>query len=202
MTSNRNWFSTYIPLPEGRLEVVLGDDTTLNAIGIDTIEIMTSQGEKLPLSQVLHVPELKYNLFSLGKVAKKGFEIHMIDNEIYVRNVISYVHANHAKLKAVPIESWHQRLGHANYQTVKKMASGDVVEGINCSSLNTSNECVACILGKMTRKSFSSSSSRATEPGELIHFDIMGPFEVESLSRSLFLAELGRVLNLLLDNRS
>ena len=73
MSPKRNWFSTYTPLPPGRVEVGLGDDHPLQADGIGTIKIDSSQGENLKLMRVLHVPRMKHNLFSLGEVTRRGY---------------------------------------------------------------------------------------------------------------------------------
>ena len=73
-------------------------------------------------------------------------------------------------MKTEPIEIWHQRLGHANHSRIK-MAFEKRVEQLNCSKENAFDNCVSFILGKMTRKSFS--TKRAFKPGEVLHFDIL-----------------------------
>ena len=83
--------------------------------------------------------------------------------------VTTTVSACAARPKSVPIEVWHQRLGHTNYETVKRMINENHVSGLICANCNPPEFCEACILGKMTRKSFETSFERATEPGELIH---------------------------------
>ena len=53
--------------------VVIGDDRTQPAAGIETAEIISDLQEIVKMYQVLHVPYLKYNLFSLGEVTKREF---------------------------------------------------------------------------------------------------------------------------------
>ena len=46
--------------------------------------------------------------------------------------------------------------------------------------------CKGCMIGKNTKKSFSSSTSRAKEILELVHYDICGPMSCPSLSGFLY----------------
>ena len=209
MTPRREWFSTYTPLPPGRVMVEMGDKTMKSSVSVGTVPIVTNKGMELELAQVLHVPELGHNLFSLREVTKRKFIIQMIDDDIFVFNnfetiltgrdsgescyimdfsVKSTSSALVAKPIAPSIEVWHQRFGHTNYATVKRMIREGHVDGLICGSCNPPEFCEACILGKMTRKSFETSFKRAEEPGELFHFDIAGPFEVKSISGASFLS--------------
>lgn len=142
------------------------------------------------------------------RTAKNGFKVTMIyddltisqnehvlltgnaiDDTHYKMNfgVITKYNAHVAVCNDESLDVWHRRLGHANYNTISEMIRNGRANGFNCSTFKRSIECVPCIKGKMTRSSFKNSSSRAAHPGELFHFDIMGPYEVRSLSHSSYL---------------
>jgi len=55
------------------------------------------------------------------------------------------------------------------------------VKLIKCSTSGSDDcLCEVCICAKQCRLSFNESNTRATKPGELIHYDICGPMSVES----------------------
>lgn len=209
MTPRREWFTDYTPLPPGRSMVELGDKSMKSAAGVGTIPIVSKTGLEIELLQALHVPELGHNLFSLREVTRRGYTIQMAEDDLVIYSksevvltgrdtgedcyimdfsVKSVTQALAVKSNAAPIEVWHQRLGHTNYSTVKRMIQEGHVNGLICGCCNPPEFCEACIFGKMTRKSFETSFKRAEEPGELFHFDIAGPFEVKSINGASFLS--------------
>ena len=79
MTSWREWFHIYEPI-SGRF-VYMGDDFTLEIIGIGTIKIKIFDGTIRTIEEVQHVKGLKKNLFYLEQIDSHGYKIHM-ENEI------------------------------------------------------------------------------------------------------------------------
>ncbi|EWM20124.1 retrotransposon unclassified [Nannochloropsis gaditana] len=77
-------------------------------------------------------------------------------------------------------ELWHQRFGHMNYEYLRQMGEIDgtgVPKGIKKPGV-----CGTCERAKQTKRSFGTKSrERAKEPLELVHTDVLGPVEVESL---------------------
>ena len=87
--------------------------------------------------------------------------------------------------KNASIEVWHQRLGHANYTTVDRMARTNALTGFDSSGESEPpSGCVPCIEGKMHRQSFRATGSRGSRCGQLVHFDTVGRFEVQSLGNN------------------
>lgn len=109
-----------------------------------------------------------------------------ITNKLYTMNwtVKMPVESNYANSRACSLEVWHERFGHINFQTVKELAQGKSVTGLNCIDSNNNNNqfCEACVFGKQCRRPFNESTNRAKAPAELIHFDICGPMSVDSIS--------------------
>lgn len=83
MSNNRSWFNTYNEFQEA-LPVRIGDGKRIFAKGSGDINILAFdevEWKKKHLSNVLYVPELKYNLFSLGAALDKGMT-HRSNNSL------------------------------------------------------------------------------------------------------------------------
>lgn len=211
MSGRREWFLQLEPLRNRQVEIILGDDSKLAAVATGIIRVTNKFGQQFDLHNSLYVPGMKRNLLALGEIAKKGYGIWMIDEELSIvenRNgkvlltgvyagrglykmqmstVIS-IPAYHAHTSRATAASWHQRLGHINYGKLKQMLRSDAVTGISCTDKVTGEEqCEPCVYGKMSRKPFKPSSSREQTPGALVHFDTVGKFQVESFGRAQYL---------------
>jgi len=83
MSNNRSWFDTYKEFRE-TLPIRIGDGKQIFAEGSGDINIFAFNGvewKRKHLSNVLYVPELTYNLFSLG------FSRQRYDTSIKPQNV-------------------------------------------------------------------------------------------------------------------
>lgn len=71
---------------------------------------------------------------------------------------------------------WHERLAHQNFKQVRKILkkAGIVTNG-------NDQFCKACAKGKACKKAFPKSTTRTKEVAELIHADLCGPMETNSL---------------------
>ena len=71
---------------------------------------------------------------------------------------------------------WHRRLGHPSDQAMSLFSN-------NIGSYNKDHcdKCDVCFRGKQTRLPFSISESKATNCFDLIHYDIWGAYQTESL---------------------
>ena len=79
---------------------------------------------------------------------------------------------------------WHHRLGHTPVATMQQLVSHNMVEGLP-KLRKTHHVCPSCAKGKLSRSSFPEEAShRASHILELIHADLAGPLEVESLGGS------------------
>ena len=70
-----------------------------------------------------------------------------------------------------PTYMWHCRLGHISEKRMKKLHEDGLLSLFDFESYET---CEACLLGKMTKTSFTSFSERASDLLELIHTDVCG----------------------------
>ena len=71
------------------------------------------------------------------------------------------------------------------------MIKGKFVEGISCSSGEVNRECEACAQGKMDRIPFPKKSEKEThQPLHLVHSDLCGPMNVDSVGGSKYVLTL------------
>ncbi|HEV7736248.1 MAG TPA: reverse transcriptase domain-containing protein, partial [Chlamydiales bacterium] len=77
---------------------------------------------------------------------------------------------------SLSIDILHQRLGHLSWSALKHL--GQELDHFSKRKLST---CEGCLLGKSTRRSYTSSLTRSTEPFQLIHMDLCGPMQTRSI---------------------
>ncbi|DAZ93767.1 TPA: hypothetical protein N0F65_010459 [Lagenidium giganteum] len=77
----------------------------------------------------------------------------------------------------------HQRFGHANKQTLAKMAGDKLVTSIRLEApTTTSSPCAACELGCKCRSTFKPATRQGVHGcNSVVHNDIAGPVEIPSL---------------------
>ena len=166
----------------------------------------------LQLDNILHIPTNKNNLFSIGRWDKGVGECKIIDGtlQLYTRagKPIAqgkHVHKNLYKLcvavhergeilakrtettystpeKLKSWETWHKRFGHVGYSGLQKLLSDNLVDGLNVDAQSPKLGCITCIEAKHTEDPFPKKQSWLTEPGELMHIDLWGKYEIESIN--------------------
>lgn len=195
MTSNRHWLTEYEQYSRPS-KITIGDGSYIQAVGYG--KIVTP---KYIIKDVLYVPNLSFNLFSIGKAAEKGLDIVITGNIISIvknsREIIRGkreggiytiqldVKIQHESLNialiSASLETWHQRLGHISKEVIKKMADSGIVSGLRIGEPK-GNDCLECAQSKCTRASHQSRTTRkARAPGEVLHFDTAGPIKPETL---------------------
>ncbi|UYV60463.1 hypothetical protein LAZ67_1001224, partial [Cordylochernes scorpioides] len=209
MTFRREWFSTFEEIPEGVHPVCLGDGKQIYAKGkgnIDILSYVDSQKINATLLDVLYVPELETNLFSISTATKhgltlicKGNQIKLTknskvlvtgikDNSNLYRIFIKAKQSSQTHVAQLSLDIWHQRMGHVNPIKLTQMFENNVFEDdIKIREKPDSLLCEACIYGKQNGKVFHASTSpNSTYPGELIYSDVCGPMSKRSPGGSLY----------------
>jgi transposase InsO family protein len=79
---------------------------------------------------------------------------------------------------------WHRRLGHVGAASIKLMARQSLADGLSVHSVDGNINCESCILTKQTFMHHRTPSKPTSEPLELIHLDVNGPWNTPSLPRS------------------
>ncbi|KMQ87247.1 retrovirus-related pol polyprotein from transposon tnt 1-94 [Lasius niger] len=207
ITHRKDWLTDYQPI--SGVTIALGDDDVCQAIGVGTVHIEKLVNGKWcegRIEEVLYVPKMKKNLFSVGVCTTKGYDVHFKrgfvnivlrdkivtqghkqDNEIYRMFFRTKTQVD-ASVSTLSLKLWHERLGHVNLNSLKTMVKNKLIDGVKLSKTNKFF-CQSCQMGKLHRLTFGDKGQRKTpEPGEFIHSDICGPMSVESLGGARFYA--------------
>ena len=182
-------FSMYQKV-DGGDHLTMGNSSTSQVVGQGTVVLKMTSGKELTLKNVLHVPDIRKNLVSGSLLSKAGFKLVFVSdkfvltkNDMYVGkgylteglfklNVMTVNRANNkASSSAYIIVSqnvWHGRLGHVNYDTMRKLINMDLIPKF---AIDSQHKCEACVEAKMHRTSFHS-VERSSEPLELVHTDV------------------------------
>lgn len=199
MSNCRKYFSDIDETQKADVFVANGERIRAEEIGTARFKIITDQGEKeLKLEDVLWVPELKDNLFSVRKSVAKGNAIEFRQNGCYLntgwRKIrIAQQEGNLFKMKETErcfvatedkelevercIHEWHRRFSHRNLEEIRAMKR----DGLPVKDYNHSDDCEACIKGKMARKTFPKKATPTKEVLDCIVSDVCGPMQVQSI---------------------
>eukprot|EP00731_Ephydatia_muelleri_P037673 Em0533g3a len=196
-------------------KVCLGDGRTLEAFGkgkvIVTMVFKRCERKKVTMYDVLYVPKLACNLFSVRAAAAKGNTVKFDDSgcciwdrrgnllgtgslveKLYYLDCETTISQEKVSIASgFPVNNkinlWHQRLGHLNEHQLKEMASQDLVKGLHIPCNTRMSFCEKCVEGKMARKPFQSVGEiRTTRKLQLVHSDVCGPMPTESIGGSRY----------------
>ncbi len=206
MCPNRSSFENFreLTVPE---KVGMGDGRTVDALGVGDVYLrMLVDARKpcmVPLSNVLYVPKLAGNLFSVKSVTARGYVVEFQGGACSIRRSSGRVRAagslvgnlyhlhctsvsrevaSVAASESSEFELWHRRLGHLNEKSLKEMVSKDMARGLQLSKNGSLKFCDSCVEGKMHRSSFKPVGGiHSSRKLQLVHSDVKGPIGVESL---------------------
>ncbi|GKV53076.1 hypothetical protein SLEP1_g59622 [Rubroshorea leprosula] len=146
MSGNKELFSTLNEAVKGN--IIFGDDTKIPIKGKGDVLIRSKNGSHLLITQVHYVPTLKSNILSLGQLLEMGYDIHLKDGCLTLRdgsdNLVAKVpmeknrmfllnvHVDHPRSLKTCVEEaswlWHLRLGHLNFGGLKALASEEMAK--------------------------------------------------------------------------
>lgn len=179
LCKNLNNFTEITGNDPGTLNLANNVSTKINAKGSVKFKATTNgQSKNVTLNEALHVPDLRMNLLSVGKVADKGFKITFEKDfaEIIDRNGKSILKADRVnglyllrqekpkidsnvkekfqeRANHASINSWHRRMGHLNFKDLLNSHRKGNVLGINLNSSKEHSDYETCIRGKMSSPS-------------------------------------------------
>ena len=150
------------------------------------------------LQEVLHVPDLTYNLVSVSKASEAGKMTKFDKSGCHILNskskliatatkfgrlyFLNYQMNEHACVITRKEDVWHRRYGHLGVQILKQLAASQLVDGFDYDSTKKIIFCDSCTEGKHHRSPFPvGGGSRAREPLDLVHTDVCGKLNTKSL---------------------
>ena len=174
MTPKREYFTEYqlFSIPE---KVALDDGRVVEAVGVGTIRLnmlfKVSNSKSSVMHDVLHVPKLSCNLFSVRAAAKGGNTVKFDQSKCWIRGpkgTLQGMGSLSGKLYQLKcevmtgkenapmmsedlpkVDLWHQRLGHLNRQQLNTLADRGLASGIKQSTTSKLSFCEGCVEGKM-----------------------------------------------------
>jgi transposase InsO family protein len=156
------------------------------------------------LNNVLLVRGLTANLISISQLCDQGFHVQFTkelcivtngDNQEVMRGtrskdncylwepeVSNFSTTCSSAKEEQDVKLWHRRLGHLHLRGMKKIISKEAVRGIPKLLIDEGRVCGECQVGKQTKMSHPKLGHPTTSRVlELLHMDLMGPMQVESL---------------------
>ncbi|CAI6343265.1 unnamed protein product [Macrosiphum euphorbiae] len=143
---------------------------------------------------VYYVPNLRYNLLSVGKIEQLNFKV-VFENGLATitkpsGNVVAVARrmrtlygitfslkpntcANNCIDTQIDESLWHKRMGHPNKSYLWMLR--DMVTGLNLNKNDIPDFCQTCVESKHSRKPFQSRSFQTRRPLEIVHSDVCGP---------------------------
>ena len=209
MSDQTQFFLTYQKVDPNKWSVRGIGSKRFEGVGIGDIGIQIEREGRCHygvIKNVLHVPGLGANLFSVGTAADNNFETHFnatraqiiqdgkvaitgtrVDKKLYRLNVTPVKPprptspATAFLSSTQPFNIWHRRLVHVNKEDVKRMVNDQLVNGLDMKSFVFEGPCAGCEFGKNHRLPFPKCGrERATKVGGIVHSDVCGPMEQPS----------------------
>lgn len=206
MSSKFEWFTKYEKFSSSKM-IRVGNGELIPAYGKGDIHISAYDGKRWVrkhLSDVLYVPAIHLNLFSMSRTLEKGFTLTSNESKCEFRKdgelvavgerqvrlykmlfkviVSSEGDASaHTAVKKESLRKWHERLCHQNIAHVKHFLRNNNIDYIDEQFV-----CEACAYGKHHRSSFSNREEKSSECGQIIHADLSGAIDPESIGGSKY----------------
>ncbi len=183
--------------------VELADGTRCSGIaqrrGNAEVSLIDSRGQrhKAVLKDALFVPSYPQSIFSVKAATTSGATVVFKEDKdalitrdgtrfnIHVYGRLYFLHteaeSNDKCNTCHDIQTWHEILGHCNYDDVFKLQN--VVEGMQIKGKTGRPEqgCEVCIQGKFAQTRNRDPDTRAKAPLQMVHTDLAGPVATESI---------------------
>ncbi|GJS86040.1 retrotransposon protein, putative, ty1-copia subclass [Tanacetum coccineum] len=156
-------------LKEGALYLYVGNGVRAQVEAIESYDLVLPNGLCFTDFGILFS---KNNMFYFNAIPSNG--IYEIDMHDLVQNVNSIYNVS-TKIAKHNLDStylWHCRLAHISKKRIEKLQQEGLLKSTDDESFD---QCVSCLSGKMTRKSFPHRPERATDILRIIHTDVCGP---------------------------
>ncbi|KAG8490019.1 hypothetical protein CXB51_016093 [Gossypium anomalum] len=147
-----------------KTRVKIGNGQFINAEGKGEVLICTAAGDKI-IKNVLLVPEIDRNLLSIAQLLEKGYSVVFKGQECQITDPngsslmtvtmsdkcfeVDWSGDSHSAHTASTEDTklWHQRLGHANFKSIARMVSKEMVENFT-KTVQNEDVCEVCQMGK------------------------------------------------------
>lgn len=178
------------------------NDQVMFADKVGSVVLPVSESFNAEVKNTVYVPDLKVNLLSVSQIVKKGcsvlfkstgcgiYDLHQnviatgtLKNDLFQLDLKNEHVACHTSVNSM---LWHRRLGHINFGSLNRIKNG-LASDFKFSDINTNKNCETCVMGKCHRLPFKASEAYTKEVLELVHSDLCGPIEINSLAGSRYM---------------
>ena len=153
---NRSAFASYTTVKEGDEQVFMGNSRSTRVIGKGKVLLKLTSGKSLTLTNVLHVPNIHWNLVSISLLGKARMrilfefdKIVLTKNDAFLRkgycnqglimlNAFNIINNNVFYYSSYIVDScdiWHGRLGHVNFSYMKKIVELSLIPKLSLENL-------------------------------------------------------------------
>ncbi|GJV92166.1 retrotransposon protein, putative, ty1-copia subclass [Tanacetum coccineum] len=186
-------------LKQGALYLYVGNDVRAQVEAIGSFDLVFPNGLVICLDNCHYAPSITRGVVSVHRLVENGFvqcftdfrisvsknnvhyfnaipsnDIYEIDMHDLVPNVNSIYNISTKRTKHNLDSSylWHCHLANISKKRIGKLQQEGLLKSTDDESFD---QCVSCLSGKMTRKSFPHRPERATDLLGIIHIDVCGP---------------------------
>ncbi|KAG8383556.1 hypothetical protein BUALT_Bualt04G0025900 [Buddleja alternifolia] len=174
ITPHRDMFTSYTSGNFGR--VGMANHGVTEVIGMGNINLETNTGCRLILRDVRHIPDIRLNIISTGKLDDDGYVSHFGEgkwkltkgslitakgkkkNSLYLMQAKLSNGEVNAAVNNSTIELWHKRLGHLSQKGMQLLAKKKLLPDVSGIELQT---CVDCLAGKQHREQTSDDTKQS-----------------------------------------
>ena len=208
MTNRREWLLDYTEL-KTPIVVRIGNGTAISAIGKGRINVLcfvNDRWQQNHMTDVLYVPKMHVNLFSLSTALDKGLQfisdeskcqllrngttlaVGVRDSKLFKLLIkvesfdVNDVTANIAEKRKDTLQLWHEKLAHQNINQVRHVLRDLQIPFDDDKEFF----CEGCMYGKQHREPFKLSQSKTTCVLELVSTDVCGPMQQQSIGGSRY----------------
>nr|GEV34608.1 retrovirus-related Pol polyprotein from transposon TNT 1-94 [Tanacetum cinerariifolium] len=126
---------------------------------------------------------LGHNLFSMGQFCDSDLEVPFRQHTCFIRNLDGVDLLTGFQDQVLALAIWHRRLSHLNFCAINHLARDGLVRGLPKLKFEKDHLCLACAMGKSTKKSYKPKSEDTNqEKLYLLHMDLCGPMRTKSVN--------------------
>jgi len=202
MCNNKQRFSKLDENVHG--DVYIAAEHSIKSHGVGEIQMDIKLNNRvsnnIKLQNAIYVPNLRNNLVSVSSITEKEYTVTfrksnatinhpndsvvataIRDGQLYMIREIKNQFLQSTQNKHSDLMKWHQRYSHLNLNDLKKLVTNDLVTDMSINQQINDINCEICYKYKIYQLPYKRSSNRAKTVLELVHSDICGPIETESL---------------------